>query len=808
LPITANHNLLDSGNKGSKRNFSQLLFRLWPYWPIALITLITAIIVSFIYLRSATKYYAANAQIVVNDNSLEKDNSLRISNENRDEQFQESEIEKQIEIIKSNALLAEVTNRLKLNIQISDDDTFEPEMPLSNSLFSIELLEAGSVKKEIEGRVKIFASKNEIEFNGQLYPADTAVNTPLGMVKWTITDKGIPESRIIYIKVLPFSESVKQLEERFSVSQLSKQSAILELSIIDEIPERAETILKTIIEAYGDANQIDKKKLLEGTLSFIDERLQLVSTELKGVETSLRDYKSRGGITDLASEGQLYLGQVRENDQRLSEIDVQLNVLQEIQTYLSERNQIAGSPPATLGLSDQVLVTLLSQLFQDEFDLEKLEKLSGEKNSQVIILKDRIEKRKSSILESVGNLVKSLRASRQALLANNSTYNRSLRSIPEKERTLLNITRDQGIKNDLYTFLLRKREETAIAAAAIAPGYKIIENPSSTGPVKPNPMLIYTYGVFAALLLSGLWIYKKEFANSRILYKSEIENNTDLPVIGEIIFEPSPVEDNTELVIGRESRTLIAEQFREIRTNINYILQSEPSGRVLMTTSSVPGEGKSFVSINLAASFAFSGKRTALVEFDLYKPKVCEGLGVSYSIGITDFLLEETTVEKICQPYIKIPNLWVIPAGKILPNPAELILNGKVPDLMAYLKSEFDYIIIDSPAIGMVSDTKILAPYANLSLYIIRQKYAHHGFLKFINDLNDAGSMPNIHLIFNGIMIRKAPGLDYWDSYGHNGYRYGNNNPYTMAENKKKKRKLKLSYLAGSVNDKTGNGSS
>jgi hypothetical protein len=139
---------------------------------------------------------------------------------------------------------------LKLNIQISDDDTFEPEMPLSNSLFSIELLEAGSVKKEIEGRVKIFASKNEIEFNGQLYPADTAVNTPLGMVKWTITDKGIPESRIIYIKVLPFSESVKQLEERFSVSQLSKQSAILELSIIDEIPERAETIQEKIAGRY------------------------------------------------------------------------------------------------------------------------------------------------------------------------------------------------------------------------------------------------------------------------------------------------------------------------------------------------------------------------------------------------------------------------------------------------------------------------------------------------------------------------------------------------------------------------------
>lgn len=757
---------------------------------------------SFIYLRSATKYYGAHAQIVVNDNSLEKDNSLRISNENQDERFRESEIEKQIEIIKSNALLAEVTNRLKLNIQISDDETFEAEMPLSNYPFNIELLTPAAIKRETEGRVKILASKNEIEFNDKIYPADTAINTPLGLVKWTINNKGIPESKIFHVKVLPFLSSVGQLEERFNVSQLSKQSPILDLSVIDEIPDRAELILKTIIDAYGEADQADRKKLLDGTLNFIDERLHLVSSELKGVETSLRDYKTRGGITDLANEGQLYLGQVRENDQRLSEIDVQLNVLQEIQKYLSERNQSTNSPPATLGLSDQVLVTLLSQLFQDEFDLERMERLSGEKNAQVLVLREKVEKRRNSILESVGNLTKSLLASRQALLANNSNYNRSLRSIPEKERTLVNITRDQGIKNDLYTFLLRKREETAIAAAAIAPGYKIIENPSYSGLVKPKPLLYYTYGIFAALLLSGLWVYKKEFANSRILYRSEIENSTNLPVIGEIIFEPPA--NNSEMVIGKESRTLIAEQFREIRTSINYILQSTQGGRVLMMTSSVPGEGKSFVSINLAASFAFSGKKTALVEFDLYKPKVCEGLGVSYEKGISDFFLEESALEDICHPMPGIPNLWIVPAGKILPNPAELILNGKLSDFMAYLKSEFDYIIVDSPAIGMVSDTKILAHYANLSLYIIRQKYAHHGFIKFLNDLNEAGSMPNIHLIFNGITIKKAPGLDYWDSYGHNGYRYGNNNPYTKIEVKKKRQGIfKSSYLSKLMSNKT-----
>ena len=727
-------------------------------------------------MSKATRYYGAQAQIVVNDNSQDKDNNLNASSVNQSEDAKLSEVEKQIEIIRSTALLADVANKLNLNVQYSENGTFKPNAQLLDFPLNIELVSPASVKKEVLGRIRIIASKKQVQFDDKVYPADTVVNTPLGKVRWNINDSTITKNKIFHVKVLPLSALAEQLEKRFTVSPLSKQSSILELKIIDEDPERAERILNTIIEVYGESDQVDKKKLLENTLNFIDDRLRLVSTDLKGVETSLRDYKSQGGITDLANEGHIYLDQVKVNDQRLSEIEVQLNVLKQLESYLTKRNQSANSAPATLGLSDQVLVSLLSQLFQDEFDLEKLERLSGEKNSQVIILKERIEKRRISILESVRNLTTSLQTSRNALLANNDNYNKSLRSIPEKERTLMNITRDQGIKNDLYTFLLRKREETAIAAAAIAPSYRVIEQPVSYGLVKPKALLIYLYGVFAALLLSSLWVYRREFASSRILYRSEIEQHANVPVIGEIILDPAGKANG--IVIGADSRTLIAEQFRELRANINYLLQSEVNGKVLLLTSSIPGEGKSFVSINLAVTLALSGKRTALVEFDLYKPKICECLGVTQKEGITDYFQGHVTVKEICHPY-QVPNLRIVPAGTLLTNPAELILNGKLPGLIEYLKREFDYIIIDSPAIGMVSDTKILAPYANLSLYVIRQNYAHHGFLKFVNDLNTTGSMSNIHLIFNGITIKKVPGLDYWTSYGYNGYRYGNKNPYT-----------------------------
>lgn len=803
MPITADHNLFDSTNRENKQNFSQLLFRVWPYLPGILIALMIGIGISFFYLRNATRFYAAHAQIVVNDNSLEKGNSLNVSNEKQDLQNEGPDIEKQIEIIKSNALLTDVAKKLNLNVQWSTDGTFDARTNFVQNLLTLEILIPDSIETPSEGQVKVFAAENRIEFNGHSYPSDTAVNSPLGLIRWEINYNANRGDSILHLKVLPLSASAELLEKRFSISPLSKQSSILGLSIIDENPKRAQLILKTIIDVYGESNLDDKKRLLNNTLAFIDDRLRLVSTDLQGVETSLKRYKSKGGITDLATESQIYLGQVKDNDQRLSEIDVQLNVLQDIEEYLSKRNQSANAAPATLGLSDQVLVTLLSQLFQDEFDLEKTERLSGEKNSQAIILRERIEKRRNSILESVKNLRRSLLATRQALLTNNNNFNRSLRSIPEKEMSLLNITRDQSIKNDLYTFLLRKREEAAIAAAAIGPNYRVIQRPANYGLVKPKPLLIYTYGLFAALLFSGLWVYKKEFANSRVLYRSEIENNTAIPVIGEIIFGPSGKKN--EIVIGKDSRTLIVEQFRELRGNINSILQSEKNGKVILITSSVPGEGKSFLSINLAVSFTYSGKKTALVEFDLYKPKVCEGLGVVYEKGITDFFQGKHDLKDICHPYSNVENLWVIPAGTFLTNPAELILNGKLPVLIGYLREEFDLVIIDSPAIGMVSDTKILAPYANISLYVVRQNYAHHGFLKFADELKATAGMSNLRIVFNGIKIKKAPGLDYWESYGHNGYRYGNNNPYATADPKKKKHwSSKLSHLGSLMKNKSG----
>jgi tyrosine-protein kinase Etk/Wzc len=786
LAISSISPITDTPGRDNRQEFSQTLFRTWPYWPVLLISIIIGLGISWVYLRYATPFYESRAQIVVNDNAQDKDNNLNPAATRPEQRFQLSEVEKQTEIIQSKEVLKEVVKKLQLYTQWSIKRPPSRQYLYSSLPVTIELATPDSLRVPIDGDVKINTSANTISFNGHIYPSDSVVNSPMGKCRWHF-NPNLPfnDVHVLYLKLVPVSESALQLQKRFVVSPVSKQSAILDLSITDEVPERAEKILTTIIDTYGSMNINIKKILLDSAVAFIDDRLNLVSRDLSGAESSLENYKSSAGITDLTTEGQIFLAEVKDNDKKINEIEVQLSVLQQIQDYLSKKNRSSDPVPATLGLTDQVLVTLLNQLFQDQFELERLLRVSGENNPNIKILKDRIEQRKQSILQSVTNLRWTLEASLKSLKSTNAGYGQSLKRIPEKERSLVDINRNKSIKSDLYTFLLQRREETAIAAAAIAPNYRIIEIPENYGLQKPRPLIIYLYGAVGSLLLAGLFIYKKEFGNRRILYRSEIEKRTTIPIVGEIIYESAASKN--KLVVGAQIRSLIAEQFRELRTNINFLLRNEGKGRVLLMTSSVPKEGKSFISMNLAMSLALSGVKTALVEFDLYKPQISLGLGVTYEKGLADYFKGECSLDDICIPYEKEENLWIVPSGTTIPNPAELILNGRLPALIEQLRQKFDYIVLDSPCVGIVSDPKILAAYASLSLYIIRQNYSHHGFVKFMNELGETGVVPNIKIIFNGIKIKKAPGLDYWDTYGYNGFRYGDKNGYTEPVRSKKR---------------------
>jgi tyrosine-protein kinase Etk/Wzc len=426
------------------------------------------------------------------------------------------------------------------------------------------------------------------------------------------------------------------------------------------------------------------------------------------------------------------------------------------------------------------LLSLMNQLFEAEFETEKLRKLSGDKNPQLQVLEESILKLKPSITASINNLRISLQSTKEKLNNEAGEITAKLKGIPQKERSLLEISRQQQIKNSIYTFLLQKREEAILSAAAQVPNHRVINFPEYTGQVSPRSDMAYAAAFSLAVALVFVFIYLKEFSRSKILFSGDLVQDTGLPLLGELAFSDRSGEN---VIIDPSERVLIAEQLRDLRTNLSYIQNPGTGASVLLITSSMSGEGKSFLAANLGASISRIDKRVLLMECDLRKPALCKKLGVNTGKGLTEYLIGAANLEDILRPVEQHNNLFLISSGAIPPNPVELLLNGKFHPLMEKLKGEFDYIIIDAPPVAMVTDAKVLAMEANCTLYVVRYNYTPISYLAFIKEQAIRKTLPAINLVLNGIVLKKIPGYRYGYGYGYgNSYSYGYGYGHTIED--------------------------
>jgi capsular exopolysaccharide synthesis family protein len=354
-----------------------------------------------------------------------------------------------------------------------------------------------------------------------------------------------------------------------------------------------------------------------------------------------------------------------------------------------------------------------------------------------------------------------------------------LQTIPEKEKELLEISRQQGIKNGIYTFLLQKREETALAYASEVADSRLVDAAESYGPVSPKKPLTYLISLVAALALGVLFISLKEVVNRNILFSTEIEKFTTAPILGEIAFEPS----KKQLVIGDGKRTFVAEQLRQLRTSLGYLGINSRKKKILVT-STISGEGKSFISANLGVSLALMGKKVVLVELDLRKPKLSRMFEVDHSSGLTNYFIGDKEPEQIIRQTAYNENLFVIPSGPVPPNPSELILNGRLQELFAYLEDHFDYVIADTSPISPVTDAYIISPMCDATLYIVRHGVTPRSYIKRLDEHLRTKPLNNMAIVFNGVKGRG------FGKYGY-GYGYGNGYGYGYLEDGKKKRRGK-----------------
>lgn len=769
-----------------------------PYWPLFVILVIIALCGAMVYLRYTTPIYQVSAKIMVKDEKKGLDESAVLD---ALDLFGEKKIvENETDIIRSWPLILQVVKDLDFYAiqwrkgSIRDSELYGTRAPVMFTALnedSVGMVEKTPYLVDLKNKSITIAGKkvpfgSQFELGGSLFTVNENSRYIPG------EESGTDE---YYLQTINSFMLAKWIQSVLKVSPTSKQSTVITVELPSTVPKKGEDFINRLFVVYKNASLEDKNQVAQNTLTFVDERLGLVTKQLDSVEKNIEQYKTSAGIVDISAQGQLFLQSVKENDSKLAEINIQLGVLQDIEQYVNGKGPNPGTVPSVMGINEPTLVSLLNRLYDLDLQYQRLSAVTGEQNDQLVQLREQIAQLKPSLLENIRNVKRNLNVAKNSMSSEVSQTTAMLRTIPQKEKTLLEISRQQSIKNNIYTFLLQKREETALSYAAAVADSRIIESGKSTlEPIKPVPLLIYAIAVVLGIGLALLFVAFKEQLNNKVLFAKELENNSRVPVIGEVAYNPG----GDEFVIGDGKRTIIAEQIRTIRGNLSYFGINEADQKVIMLTSSIPGEGKSFLSTNLAISIALTGKKVVLLELDLRRPKLSKSFGIERDKGISNFIVGKAEMEEIIKS-TSFDGLFIISSGPIPPNPTELLLLPHFADLIHQLRNLFDYIIIDSPPVSLVSDAQLLAKFSDANLFVVRHNYTPKSALGNLRKLYDSGKYKNMSIVFNGVKQRGLSiyGKGYGSSYGYGngsgyGYEYGGNYYHQETPKKKKKEKAKV----------------
>lgn len=773
--IDSNTNSKSAFNEEDPNIFTIISQRYLPFWPLFILTITFSILGAWIYLRYTNPVYLIEASLLVKDEKKGLDESKIFDQLNV---FGGKKIvENEIEILKSKTLMKEVVKELGLNVTVMEQGSFRNIELYDHSPVTIKIIQFDSIQDS--KRIELEWNQQFVILDKKSYPYDSTVNTPWGKLQFSKSQFSKLSFKRLFIMFSSLKTIAGVYSKAIDVSASSKQSTVIDLKLKISVARKGEDILNHLLAVYNKAALDDKNNIAAKTLAFVDERLKIVTKELSTVEEDVKNYKEKTGIVDLSTQGEVFLNAVQDNDKEISQVKLQLSVLESIEKYVKGIKGNSNTVPALLGDTDPVLKSLLQSLYETELKLEAARRTSGENSPLVQSLNDQIQKIKPGVLENIQNLRRNLQASQIELDKNNSRYNGILKTVPSKEKALLEISRQQSIKNALYTFLLQKREETALSYSSAVPDSRLIDPGESTPtPIQPVPTFVYMIALVLGIVGAIIMILIKEQYNNQILFSDEIEKATDAPVIAEILYNTT----GETIVIKDGKRSALAEQFRGLRTSLNYIGINGLDKKVIMITSSMPGEGKSFLAINLAASLSLTGKKVALLGFDLRKPKLHSELNLSSQPGITEFIVKKTDYESLAQPVPGLPNVFFIASGIIPPNPSELILHEKTAMLFDLLKKEYDYIVVDTPPVGPVTDAYLVAKYTDATLYVIRHDKTPKAFLKMINEIYLKQSLGKMNVIFNAL---KARGVAYGNSYGSYGKGYGYGYGEYIQEDKK-----------------------
>lgn len=750
--------------KADDFDISYFVYKYAKYWPMFILLLIAGIMGAFIFINAKEPVYQISATILIKDDKkgMTESNILQ----SLDLFSSKKIVDNEIVVLKSRDLLYEVANKLKLYAPVFEKGKLKSKSAYTKSPVVVEVKNPELIVPTENIFFKYRKQFQIVSVAGKNIPLNTWINIGDDTIRFlpNPTYRMQVEEKPLYFSLVNIEDVVSAMSNNIDIAAPNTKASVVSLQYKDEVPKRGVDILNELLKTYNTASINDKNELAQNTLSFLEDRLHYIVKELDSVETKLQDFKSSKRITDISEQGKLFLANVGVNDQKAGELGMQLAVMDEVEKYVLSKKDEMGIVPSSLGVTDATLSQLLQKMYDLEMQKEKLKKTTGENNSITLAIVDQIDKIRPNILENIRNQRNNLLAARNKIAVSNNQYEGMLQSLPQQEKELLNISRQQAIKNNIYTFLLQKREETALSFASAVSDSRIVEKASADlNPVSPKKGVVYAAAMVAALVLGLVFITIKDLLDKNIAVRSEIERAISWPIIGEIAMGST----KREIVISENEKSHVAEQFRQIRTSLEYIGINEGHKKVLIT-SSISNEGKSFISANLAISLALTGKKVVLIELDLRKPKLSPLFNVNSKVGISTYLIGKADVSMIIQPTDINENLFVIASGELPPNPSELILKDRMHDLFKNLEVYYDYILIDTAPVGPVTDAEILSKYADATLYVVRQGLTPKTYLSKLNNNNKLKSLKNVAIIYNGVQERAGNQFGYDYSYTGN----------------------------------------
>ena len=777
------------------------------HWYWIVLSTIVALGAAFGYLKYTRPVYASNMKILVKDEDsrsrmyrggqLALESMGVISNSNG--------FDNELEILTSSNISQRVIKSLKLyvsyeldgrlrNHELYKNNPYIVDMP-ENQLVDLHSLIQLKIDRQgdgvhVAGEIYVPRAKEPILFERSVKELPGSFNTPVG----TITLQRNPgvgaelPKQTMYATIMPLEYAAKAYGSRLSVSASSKTTTVAVLNYLDTQPERAIDYLNELFRSYNEDANEDKNEVALKTEEFLKNRISAIREELDATESNLESYKKKNELINLTNDASNALNKLTEYQKEQVELETQLNLVTALLDYVDDPRNAFNVVPSNLGLKDADMSNLLNKYNDYVLQRNRLLKSSSPENPYVKRLTAQLEEMWPTIRLSLKSVRENILTQKRSAEDQYNLFSRRVGEVPTQERSLNNIIRQQEIKVELYLMLLQKREENYISLNSTAAKARVIDDPRSTGQVSPKTKVILLGALVLGLCFPVGLIYLLGLLRYRIEGREDVEMLTKIPVLADIPLAPKSLDGELSLAVRENSNDMMEEAFRGLRTNLRFILSEKEN--VIACTSCIPGEGKTFVSTNLAMSLALLGKRVIIVGLDIRKPRLVKLFGLSSDHrGITTFLSSDSgdfqDLDKQIHHAVLNPNLDVLPAGVIPPNPGELISREQLDHAIALLREHYDYVIVDTPPVGLVSDTLSAARVADMTIMVCRADYSPRNNFQLINALHHDNKMPKITLVLNGIDLKKRKyGYYYgygkyskYGKYGHYGH-YGHYGVY------------------------------